>query len=227
MDTLDIIEIVAAVVALLIAIVGHEIMHGWVAYKFGDATAKNAGRLSINPIIHIELFGSIIVPTMTYFLPMLLGAESGFMFGWAKPVPVNIRTVIDNGGYNAAMQVSLAGIVYNFVMATIAASLLLTMGTPTQDAGIFEIVAYIFLIKLLLINVVLGVFNLLPIPQFDGAHFVMYLSMKLRLHAIAEFFYKAEQRGYGMIIVIIILVTPIKDYVLILPVQIILNLLLN
>ncbi|MDX1295159.1 MAG: site-2 protease family protein, partial [Sulfurimonadaceae bacterium] len=113
------------------------------------------------------------------------------------------------------------------IMATIAASLLLTMGTPTQDSGIFEIVTYIFLIKLLLINVVLGVFNLLPIPQFDGAHFVMYLSMKLRLHAIAEFFYKAEQRGYGMIIVIIILVTPIKDYVLIMPVQMILNLLLN
>ncbi len=227
MDTLDLIQIVAAVAALIIAIVGHEIMHGWVAYKFGDPTAKNAGRLSINPIIHVDMFGTIIVPAMTYFLPMLLGADSGFMFGWAKPVPVNIRTVIDNGGYNAAMQVSLAGIVYNFMMAAFAASVLLMMSQPTQESGLVEIIAYIFVIKLLLINVVLGVFNLLPIPQFDGAHFLMYLSMKLRFQAIAEFFYKAEQRGYGMIIVIIILITPIKDYVLIMPVQMILNLLLN
>ncbi len=227
MSSIDLIQIVAAVAALLIAIIGHEIMHGWVAYKFGDATAKNAGRLSVNPIIHIDPVGSLLIPAMTYFLPMLLGAESGFMFGWAKPVPVNMRTVIDNGGYNAAMQVSLAGIVYNFVMATFAASLLLMMGEPTQESGLPMIIAYIFVIKLLLINVVLGVFNLLPIPQFDGAHFLMYLSMKFRLHAVAEFFYRAEQRGYGMIIVIIILVTPIKDYVLILPVQMVLNLLLH
>jgi Zn-dependent protease len=227
MSSIDLIQIVAAVAALIVAIVGHEIMHGWVAYKFGDATAKNEGRLSINPLLHVDPFGTLLVPAMTYFLPMLLGAESGFMFGWAKPVPVNMRTVIDNGGYSAAMQVSLAGIVYNFVMAAIAASILLTMGEPTRGSGLPEIIAYIFLIKLLLINVVLGVFNLLPIPQFDGAHFLMYLSMKFRLNAVAEFFYRAEQRGYGMIIVIIILVTPIKDYVLILPVQMVLNLLLH
>ena len=227
MSSIDLIEIGAAVAALLVAIIGHEIMHGWVAYKFGDATAKRAGRLSVNPIIHIDLFGSIIVPAMTYFLPMLLGASSGFLFGWAKPVPVNIRTVIDNGGYNAAMQVSLAGIVYNFILAAVAASVLLGMGEPTRESGLVEIVAYVFVIKLLLINVVLGVFNLLPIPQFDGAHFLMYLSMKLRIHAVAEFFYRAEQRGYGMIIVIIVLVTPIKDYVLIWPVQQVLSLLLN
>ncbi len=227
MSSIDLIEIAAAVAALLVAIIGHEIMHGWVAYKFGDATAKRAGRLSVNPIIHIDLFGSIIVPAMTYFLPMLLGASSGFLFGWAKPVPVNIRTVIDNGGYNAAMQVSLAGIVYNFILAAVAASVLLGMGEPTRESGLMEIVAYVFVIKLLLINVVLGVFNLLPIPQFDGAHFLMYLSMKLRIHAVAEFFYRAEQRGYGMIIVIIVLVTPIKDYVLIWPVQQVLSLLLK
>ena len=227
MTSLDMIEIAAAVAALLVAIIGHEIMHGWVAYKFGDSTAKDAGRLSINPIIHIDLFGSIIVPAMTYFLPMLLGAGSGFLFGWAKPVPVNIRTVIANGGHNAAMQVSLAGVVYNFVMAAIAASVLMAMDQPTRGSGLLEIIAYLFVIKLLLINVVLGVFNLLPIPQFDGAHFIMHLSMKLRFNAVAEFFYRAEQRGYGMIIVIIILVTPIKDYVLIWPVQKILSLLLN
>lgn len=225
MDFIDIFEIVAAVLALLVAIIGHEIMHGWVAYKYGDSTAKDAGRLSLNPIIHIDPFGSILVPAMMYFLPMLFGAESGFLFGWAKPVPVNTHTVIRNGGYNAAMQVSLAGIVYNFVMAAFAASVLLVLPEPTAQSGMLEIFFYLFVIKLLLINVVLAVFNLLPIPQFDGAHFLIYLSLKMRLAKIAEFFYKAEP--YGMIIVIVILVTPLKEYLLFMPVQMILKLLLS
>lgn len=227
MESIDIIKIAAAVLALIVAIVGHEIMHGWVAHKYGDNTAKDAGRLSINPLLHVDLFGTILVPLMTYFIPVLLGAESGFLFGWAKPVPINMQTVIARGGYSAAMQVSLAGIVYNFVLAAVAASLLLSLPQPTQATGIAALLFYLFIIKLLLINVVLGVFNLLPIPQFDGAHFIMFLSLQLRQNAIAEFFYKLEQRGYGMIIVIIILVTPIKDYVLIMPVQAILKLLLS
>jgi Zn-dependent protease len=223
MDSIDLIEIVAALAALIIAIVGHEIMHGWVAHKYGDNTAKNAGRLSVNPLLHVDLFGTILVPAMTYFIPMLLGAESGFMFGWAKPVPINMQTVVQNGGWNAAMQVDLAGIVYNFTMAAFAATLLLSLGAPTQSSGFIEVFMYPFL----LINVVLGVFNLLPIPQFDGAHFLMHLSMKFRFSAIANFFYRLEKGGYGMIIVIIILVTPLKDFVLIMPVQMVLNLLLN
>ena len=114
MESIDWIELVAAIAALLVAIIGHEIMHGWVAHKYGDNTAKDAGRLSINPISHIDPIGSILVPASMYFIPMLLGMGGGFLFGWAKPVPVNTQTVINNGGYNAAMQVSLAGIVYNF-----------------------------------------------------------------------------------------------------------------
>ena len=225
MPSIDLFEIGAAIAALLIAIIGHEIMHGWVAHKYGDDTAKNAGRLSINPIIHIDLFGSIIVPAMMYFLPMLFGAESGLLFGWAKPVPINTRTVIENGGYNAAMQVSLAGIVYNFAMAALAAAILVGLPQPTQESGLLELFFYIFILKLLLINVVLAVFNLLPVPQFDGAHFIIYLSLKMQLKKIAEFFYKAEP--YGMIVVIIILVTPLKEYLLFMPVQLVLNLFLS
>jgi Zn-dependent protease len=225
MDFIDILEIAAAILALLIAIIGHEIMHGWVAYKYGDMTAKNAGRLSINPIIHIDPVGSILVPALMYFLPMLLGGPGGFLFGWAKPVPINTRTVINNGGYSAAMQVSLAGIVYNFVMATFASMVLLNLAEPTQQSGVLYLFFYLFIIKLVLINVVLAVFNLLPIPQFDGAHFIMYLSLKLRLDRIAEFFYRAEP--YGMVIVIIILVTPLKEYLLFWPIQQVLKLLLS
>ncbi len=225
MESLDILKIAAAVLALAVAIIGHEIMHGWVAYMYKDTTAKNAGRLTINPISHVDMVGTIIVPATMYFLPMLFGAESGFLFGWAKPVPINTATVIRNGGYNAAMQVDLAGIVYNFTMAAFASIAVVAMSQPTTADSLYYVFAYLFVFQLLVINVVLGVFNLLPVPQFDGAHFLMHLALKYKINAVAEFFYKNER--YGIIIVLIILMTPMKDYVLFLPVQTILGLLLS
>jgi len=225
MESIDILKIAAAVLALMVAIIGHEIMHGLVAYAYGDTTAKNAGRLSINPLTHVDLIGTILVPASTYFLPMLLGAESGFLFGWAKPVPINTGTVIRNAGYNGAMQVDLAGIVYNFTLAVVASIAIVAMAKPTTTDGLVYVFAYIFVFQLLIINVVLGVFNLLPIPQFDGAHFIMHLALKYKVDKVAEFFYKNER--YGIIIVLVILMTPIKDYVLIMPVQTVLSLLLN
>jgi Zn-dependent protease len=225
MESLDILKIVAAVLALAVAIIGHEIMHGWVAYMYGDTTAKNAGRLTVNPISHIDMVGTIIVPASMYFLPMLFGAESGFLFGWAKPVPINTSTVIRNGGYNAAMQVDLAGIVYNFILAAFASIAFVSMSQPTTADSLAYVFAYLFVFQLLVINVVLGVFNLLPVPQFDGAHFLMHLALKYKINAVAEFFYKNER--YGIIIVLIILMTPLKDYVLFMPVQTILGLLLS
>ncbi|HEX5329126.1 site-2 protease family protein [Sulfuricurvum sp.] len=225
MSFIEPLEIAAAIIALLIAIIGHEIMHGWVAYKYGDTTAKNQGRLSINPLIHIDPFGSILVPLMTYFIPMLLGAESGFLFGWAKPVPVNTHTVLRNGGYNAAMQVSLAGIAYNIFLATLASVVLVSLAQPSESDSLLYIFGYLFVMKLLLINVVLAVFNLLPIPGFDGAHFITYMSLKYKIRAVAEFFVKAEP--YGMIAIIIILVTPLKIPLVIWPINAVLHLLLN
>jgi len=225
MESIDLLKIATAVLALAIAIIGHEIMHGWVAYLYGDNTAKNAGRLTINPISHVDLVGTIIVPATMYFLPMLLGGESGFLFGWAKPVPINMATVIRNGGYNGAMQVDLAGIVYNFTLAVFASIAIVAMDKPMTTDSIFYIFTYIFVFQLLIINVVLGVFNLLPIPQFDGAHFIMHLALKYKINSIAEFFYKNER--YGIIIVLIILMTPLKNYLLLMPVQTILNLLLT
>ena len=225
MDSIDLLKILIAVIALAIAIIGHEIMHGWVAYMYGDNTAKNAGRLTINPISHVDLVGTIIVPATMYFLPMLLGGESGFLFGWAKPVPINTATVINRGGYNAAMQVDLAGIVYNFTLAAFASIALVAMAQPVDGDGLAYVFLYILVYQLLIINVVLGVFNLLPIPQFDGAHFVMHLALKHKVNAVAEFFYKNER--YGIIVVLVVLMTPIKDYVLIMPVQTILHLLLS
>ncbi len=224
MNSIDLFEIAAAIIALLIAIIGHEIMHGWVAYKYGDNTAKNAGRLSLNPLIHIDPFGSILVPLMTYFIPMLLGS-SGFLFGWAKPVPVNTHTVIRNGGYNAAMQVSLAGIAYNLFLATLFSIFLTSMHEPTTTDTLTYVFVFILVLKLVLINVVLAVLNLLPIPGFDGAHFVSYLALKFKLYKVAEFFAKAEP--YGMIVIIIILITPLKIPLLVWPTQTLLQLLLS
>ena len=225
MESLDLLKVAASVLALAIAIIGHEIMHGWVAFMYGDMTAKNAGRLTINPLSHVDLVGTIIVPLSMYFIPVLLGADNGFLFGWAKPVPINTATVIRKGGYNAAMQVDLAGIVYNFTLAAFASIAVVAMSQPTTADSMVYIFAYLLVFQILVINVVLGVFNLLPVPQFDGAHFIMHLALKYKINSVAEFFYKNER--YGMIIVVIIIMTPLKDYLLFLPVRTILNLLVS
>ena len=202
----------------LLAIVLHEWAHAYVALRFGDTTARDAGRLTLNPAVHLDLVGTIIFP--------LLGAAMGWaMFGWAKPVPINMATVIRRGGYNAAMQVDLAGIVYNFTLAVIASIVVVAMAQPTTADSLVYLFTYIFMFQLLVINVVLGVFNLLPVPQFDGAHFLMHLSLKYKINAVAEFFYKNER--YGIIVVLVILMTPLKDYLLFLPVQTILGLLIS
>lgn len=223
MDYIDIIKFLALLLAFGIAVIGHEIMHGLVAYLYGDTTAKEQHRLSINPLRHIDMVGTIIVPISIYFLPMLLGASSGFLFGWAKPVPINSRVVYNKAGYSGLMQVDLAGIVFNFTLAAFASVLLTQMSMPKNSDTILYIFGYIFVLQLVVINVVLGVFNLLPVPQFDGAQFITHLSLKNGIRGIAEFYQKYN--NYSLIIVLIILMTPIKDYVFILPVQIILSLL--
>ena len=113
---INLLEAAASIIALMIAIIGHEIMHGYIAYRYGDTTAKNAGRLNINPLVHIDLVGSILVP-----LVLFLG-HAPFLFGWAKPVPVNMMTVLQRGGYGAAIAVSLAGIIYNLFCACIVSA---------------------------------------------------------------------------------------------------------
>ncbi len=190
-------EIIAAVLALMIAIIGHEIMHGLVAYKYGDNTAKNAGRLSINPIVHIDPIGTIILPALLYF------SGAPFMFGWAKPVPIDIRTVLRNGGYSGAIAVSLAGITYNFFLAILASFIF----PYFNIAGSF--IGYL-LYMLVVYNVVLGVFNLYPIPPLDGAHALEYFAKIIKADYIAEFLNRMER--YGMIILIILIATPLANW---------------
>ncbi len=197
MSSMNYIETIAAILALMIAIIGHEIMHGLVAYKYGDNTAKYAGRLSINPIVHIDPVGTIILPAILYF------SGAPFMFGWAKPVPIDIRTVVRNGGYGGAIAVSLAGITYNFFLAIIASFIF----PYFNIAGSF--IGYL-LYMLVVYNVVLGIFNLYPIPPLDGAHALEYFSRIIKADFIANFLNKMER--YGMVILIILIATPAANY---------------
>ncbi len=213
MSTLEILNIIAMVLALTVAIIGHEIMHGLVAYKLGDPTAKLAGRLSINPIVHIDPIGTILVPALLYI------SNAGFIFGWAKPVPVNMQIVLRNAGELGAIAVSLAGVTYNFILAILSALLIGWMGEPHSLVGTF---IFLFLAQSVLINVVLGVFNLWPIPPLDGANAVMYLARWLGLRPVVRLY--EYLFPYGMIILIVILATPLSSFFFI-PVYFILILL--
>ncbi len=212
---MDIIKIAAIVLSLMVAIIGHEIMHGYVAYRYGDTTAKAAGRLSINPIVHIDPIGTILVPALLY----ISGAP--FLFGWAKPVPVDIRTVIMNGGYKAAVAVSLAGVSYNFVLA-VAASLLL--GFFENPHSIFSAFIALFLMYSVIYNVVLGVFNLWPFPPLDGANALRFLAMEFRWQPVIDILNKIEP--IGMVLLIVVIATPLADFFF-LPAQWLIGLLLR
>ena len=206
MSDFNIISVIISLCALLVAVIGHEIMHGLAALYYGDSSAKDAKRLSINPIRHIDLVGSIIVPISLVLL------NAPFMLGWAKPVPVDIREVIKNGGYNGAIIVSLAGIIYNFLLA-ILACFLLKSGIVPQN-GIF-VILYAFLENLVKINIILGFFNLLPIPPLDGSQALGYLSLKFNSDTIPVFFNKIER--FGIFILIGILLIPPLAKIIFLP----------
>lgn len=158
--------ILAAVLmpCLIVAIVFHEVAHGWVALMLGDPTAKEQRRLSLNPIRHVDPIGTIIVPGA-------LALFGGPIFGWAKPVPVNARR-LDNPRFGM-MAVAAAGPGTNLLLALIAALFIGSIGgfALNWGAALPEWVMTAFG-AFVLINAFLAFFNLLPIPPFDGSHIV-------------------------------------------------------
>lgn len=206
--TLTIIKAASAIVALLIAIIGHEIMHGAVALYYGDKTAKEEGRLSINPLKHIDPIGSVVLPAL------LLISGAPFLFGWAKPVPVYMPTVIRHGGYKGAIAVSLAGIVFNLLTAIVVA---MVFSPFSASASLLEAFMTLLAYNLVLYSVVLAVFNLWPIPPLDGSNALGYTALALGNHTIPAFFNKIER--FGMVLLLIIIMTPLSK-VFFLPVEI-------
>ena len=179
---------------LLFSVVLHEYAHGWQALREGDDTAYMLGRLTLNPIPHIDLFGSILLPLMLALL------NSPFMIGWAKPVPVNPRKYRN---YKAGdIRVSLAGIVVNIGLAFIGTFVLVGLIhiadyvpalTPT-----FQVLAQMVQYGIL-INLVLAFFNLIPIPPLDGSHVLYHL---LPPHIGMRY---RELNRYGMLILMVLL----------------------
>lgn len=171
--------------AVIIALTFHEFAHAFVAYKFGDPTAQLAGRLSLNPLKHLDIIGTIML--------VFIG------FGWAKPVPINTNYFQGNRRLKM-IAVSIAGVIMNFILCLISAAFLSLMshGILPYNAGV-----EMFLVQLAFINAVLIVFNILPIPPLDGSKVLIEL-LPPKYGSKLSFLDR-----YGFIILIILAVTGI------------------
>ena len=180
-----------SIVILLFSVIVHEVMHGYVALKFGDHTAQKMGRLTLNPIPHIDLFGTILLPALLIF------TGSSILFGWAKPVPVNPLNF--KSIRKGELFVSAAGILANFGLAIIAATAYHILDALPQT---FPSILGALLQFTVTINLVLGIFNLFPIPPLDGSKVLL---SQLPLH-LAKSFQRLEP--YGILILLILMMIP-------------------
>lgn len=213
-------DLLIAVFPILIAITFHEVAHGFVAYKLGDSTAKMMGRLTLNPLAHIDPIGTVIVPLMLFIL-----SKGAFIFGTAKPVPVNFYN-LKKPRRDSAL-VSAAGPAANVLIALLSILLLIfiykiyTVFIPSAFIGQKIIVP---INKMLLYNVSFNIFiaafNLLPIPPLDGGRIVT--SLLPPRHSFQ--FSKIEP--YGIFIILILWFTGIAHYIIV-PIQLLIGLIIR
>jgi len=215
LNDIDVSKLLAVVLVMAIAVIGHEIMHGWVAYRYGDDLAKSQGRLSVNPIVHIDPVGTILVPLALYFM------QAPFIIGWAKPVPINYSVVVRNGGHKAMLAVDLAGIVYNLFLGILLSVFYPLANIIGGEVGNF---LHYFFFYGVFINIALALFNLWPIPPLDGGQALKEIALINGYQPLADFVDKIAP--YGMLIIIVIINTPIDYYILTKPLLSIVQLLI-
>ena len=198
-----------AAIPIVFAITLHEVAHGWVAKFFGDRTAEAQGRLSLNPLRHIDPIGTVLVPLLMLWL-------GGFLFGWAKPVPVNPRYMRNPRGN--MVWVSAAGPTANIVMAVVWAFLL--MLTQRSDFG----VAGAWIQQMsgigIFINVMLAVFNMLPIPPLDGGQVLTNLLPRGQFSMTLE-----RLAPYGLFVVLGLVATGLLSPIIEPPIRALIGLL--
>ena len=209
---MSLLQILIQITVLLFAVIVHEVAHGYVAFRLGDPTAKNSGRLTLNPLPHIDPFMSVLLPAFLIF------SGAPCIIGGAKPVPVNPSYFNDHK--RDVMLVSFAGPASNILLAVLSILIYaIAVRVPVimkfGGSGLFLLLQYS-----ILINVVLAVFNLIPIPPLDGSKILMGLMPD-------EIAYKYASIGpYGIFIIIILLMLGVLQMIL-MPVFIILQKLIH
>ncbi|HEX9964788.1 MAG TPA: site-2 protease family protein [Allosphingosinicella sp.] len=187
-------QIATWLIPLVVAIVLHEISHGWVASAFGDPTARDQGRLSLNPVRHVDPFGTVL-------LPLVLAVSGAPVFGWAKPVPVVAQRMRNPRLH--MMIVALAGPGMNLLLALLAGIVLALVRPDGPPAGPGQLFLLLNLFNFIAINLFLAVFNLLPLPPFDGGHVVEGLLPR----RLARHYAKLGRFGF-LLLIFLLLILP-------------------
>ncbi|OGZ18171.1 MAG: hypothetical protein A2V72_00340 [Candidatus Nealsonbacteria bacterium RBG_13_37_56] len=194
-------EYLFVIIILIFSVIIHEIAHGGIAYYLGDPTAKYAGRLTLNPLKHLDPIGSIVVPIFLVIMAQVTGG--GIIFGWAKPVPVNPYNFRDQK--YGSLKVALAGPGSNLSIALVFGLILRLF------PGLFVIEGLVLMFSYIVyINILLAVFNLIPVPPLDGSH-IFFSLLPYSARNIKIFF---QQFGIFILIFIIFFAFPYLAFII-------------